>query len=216
MLSQLVALCIGHALTAPIQDARAAPGDVVTAKVSWIPGKDRSKMRGELKVWVVGKAATIPDWDAFVLDQTRGSTGTYDVTMSVKGEQRQVGQVEIAVLRVDKQGVKPVIEVETVKQGEGDAAKEGDTVQVHYTGTFLDGKKFDSSKDRNQPFGVEIGVTRLINGFTQGLVGIKKGEVRKVTIPYELAYGADGRPPVIPPMSTLVFELECLELKKKG
>ncbi|MBV6457603.1 MAG: Trigger factor [Fimbriimonadaceae bacterium] len=216
MLSHLVAFCIGHALSEPIQNARAAPGDVVTAKVSWIPGKDRSKMRGELKVWVVGKSGAIPDWDAFVLDQVRGSTATYDVTTTLNGEQRQVGQVEIAVLRVDKQGVKPVIEIETIKQGQGDAASEGDTVQVHYTGTFLDGKKFDSSKDRGQAFPVEIGVTRLITGFTQGLIGIKKGEVRKVTIPYELAYGADGRPPVIPPMSTLVFELECLELKKKG
>lgn len=217
MLSKLVAIGLTcMALMVP-DDPVADTGDVVTTMIRWVPGNDRTKMRSEMKVWVIGQSnALIPDWDALVKGKARGSTVTYDLTTKLKGEARQAGQIEIEVLRVDKKGVKPVIEVKTLKAGSGDGAKEGDMVQVHYTGTFLDGKKFDSSRDRGQTLGVEIGVTRLISGFTQGLVGIKLGEVRVVTIPYELAYGVEGRPPTIPPMSTLVFELECMELRKKG
>jgi FKBP-type peptidyl-prolyl cis-trans isomerase len=87
---------------------------------------------------------------------------------------------------------------------------------VHYKGTFLDGKQFDSSYDRNQTFPVVIGETKLIPGFTQGLIGMKQGGKRKVVIPYELAYGEQGRPPVIPPMATLQFELEIVKLTPKG
>jgi FKBP-type peptidyl-prolyl cis-trans isomerase len=92
----------------------------------------------------------------------------------------------------------------------------GDKIEVHYTGTFLNGEKFDSSKDRNQPLAVEIGKTGLIQGFTQGLIGLKVGGKRKVTIPYGLAYGEAGRPPAIPPKATLVFELELVTLKHGG
>ncbi len=108
-----------------------------------------------------------------------------------------------------------MIEVQEMKEGEGEGAEMGDTVVVLYSGSFLDGDKFDRYLDRNKPLTVEIGKTGLIQGFTQGLVGLKLGGKRKVTIPYHLAYGKEGRPPVIPPMSTLVFDLELVSIKPK-
>ncbi len=104
------------------------------------------------------------------------------------------------------------LQSETVRAGTGAEAKTGNRVTVHYVGTLTDGKKFDSSRDRGQGFRFTLGKGEVIKGWDQGVAGMKIGEVRKLTIPPHLAYGARGFPPVIPPNATLVFEVELLEV----
>ncbi len=100
-----------------------------------------------------------------------------------------------------------------VKVGKGKAAKRGDTVSVHYVGTLMDGTKFDSSRDRNEPFEFTLGEGHVIKGWDEGVVGMKVGGIRELTIPPDLAYGARGAPPKIAPGATLKFEIELLEIK---
>jgi hypothetical protein len=103
----------------------------------------------------------------------------------------------------------------TMTEGKGPVAKAGDHVSVHYVGTLTDGTKFDSSRDRNKPFDFTLGQGQVIKGWDEGVAGMKVGEKRKLTIPPAMAYGAMGRPPVIPPNSTLVFEVELMAINGK-
>lgn len=105
------------------------------------------------------------------------------------------------------------LKVEDLEVGEGNEVKDGDTVSVHYTGTLIDGTKFDSSLDRGTPFEFTVGAGQVIKGWDQGLVGMKVGGKRKLTIPPELGYGKQGAGDDIPPNSTLIFEIELLEIK---
>ena len=100
--------------------------------------------------------------------------------------------------------------IEDVVVGEGAAAAAGQQVTVHYTGWLTNGTKFDSSKDRNDPFVFPLGAGRVIKGWDEGVQGMKIGGKRKLTIPPALGYGARGAGGVIPPNSTLVFEVELL------
>ena len=97
--------------------------------------------------------------------------------------------------------------------GEGAEAKAGQQVIVHYTGWLTNGSKFDSSKDRNDPFEFSLGMRQVIGGWDEGVQGMKIGGTRKLTIPSELGYGARGAGGVIPPNATLVFEVELLGVK---
>lgn len=102
------------------------------------------------------------------------------------------------------------MKIEILRQGTGSEIKNGNTASVHYTGTFEDGTKFDSSLDRGQPFSFVLGAGQIIQGWDLGVQGMKIGEKRKLTIPAELAYGSEGIPGAIPPDSTLLFEVELL------
>src|SRR5438128_9085650 len=97
--------------------------------------------------------------------------------------------------------------------GTGAEAQKGKTVAVHYTGWLLDGTKFDSSRDRNQPFSFPLGQGQVIKGWDEGVAGMKVGGKRTLVIPADLGYGARGAGGVIPPNATLKFEVELLDVK---
>jgi FKBP-type peptidyl-prolyl cis-trans isomerase len=105
------------------------------------------------------------------------------------------------------------LKIEDQKVGTGAEATAGKLVTVHYTGWLTDGKKFDSSLDRGTPFKFKLSAGQVIPGWDQGVAGMKVGGKRKLTIPPEMGYGAAGAGGVIPPNSTLVFEVELLNVE---
>lgn len=112
-----------------------------------------------------------------------------------------------------KEGVKTTasgLQYKVLTEGKGRTPKATDTVSTHYRGTFLNGNEFDSSYKRNQP--AEFGVTQVIAGWTEALQLMKEGGKLQLWVPYDLAYGEQGRPPAIPPYSMLVFEVELLKI----
>jgi FKBP-type peptidyl-prolyl cis-trans isomerase FkpA len=104
------------------------------------------------------------------------------------------------------------LKYEDIVEGNGAEAAAGQRVSVHYTGWLTDGSKFDSSVDRNDPFQFALGAGMVIRGWDEGVQGMKVGGKRKLTIPPNLGYGAQGAGGVIPPNATLVFDVELLEI----
>ena len=112
------------------------------------------------------------------------------------------------------------LQTQDVTPGTGDEARKGQMVRVHYTGWLYDeskgdkrGRKFDSSKDRNEPFEFRLGAEEVIKGWDEGIAGMKTGGTRVLTIPPAMGYGASGAGNDIPPNATLVFEVELLDAR---
>ncbi|MGH2755675.1 MAG: FKBP-type peptidyl-prolyl cis-trans isomerase [Actinomycetota bacterium] len=106
------------------------------------------------------------------------------------------------------------LEITDTKCGDGEVAESGNTVEVHYVGTLEDGTQFDSSRERGEPFEFPLGSGMVIQGWDEGVVGMAVGGVRTLTIPPELGYGAEGAGDLIPPDSTLIFEIELLKVSE--
>ena len=131
------------------------------------------------------------------------------------GSRKETTKETVKGAPMDTAGKKPDSKLEKVdvKAGTGDEAVRGKRVKVHYVGTLTDGKKFDSSRDRNDPFEFSLGAGEVIKGWDEGVAGMKVGGVRKLTIPPEMGYGARGAGGVIPPNATLLFEVELLGVR---
>jgi peptidyl-prolyl cis-trans isomerase A (cyclophilin A) len=121
---------------------------------------------------------------------------------------KQLG-VESSKIQTTKSGLQYFVR----KEGNGDKPAKGQTIIAHYAGYLTNGQKFDSSYDRGEPFATSIGVGRVIPGWDEAFIAMKKGEKRLLIIPYQLAYGEQGYPGVIPPKATLIFDVELLDIK---
>jgi FKBP-type peptidyl-prolyl cis-trans isomerase len=122
--------------------------------------------------------------------------------------------VGIACLKKNIPVLESRVDLKEIKIGSGELASPGMKLEVHYTGWLVNGKKFDSSRDRGKPFIFTLGAGQVIKGWDEGVPGMRVGGIRRLTIPTYLAYGKAGRPPVIPPESNLIFEIELLAIHK--
>lgn len=142
------------------------------------------------------RSTEAPIAEESVAEQNNSSSET-----SMEQDQKNMGETSELVIK-------------TTKEGTGDrVVKSGDTIAVHYTGTLIDGTKFDSSVDRGTPFTFTIGTGQVIAGWDEGLLGMKVGEKRTLTIPSDKGYGARGAGGAIPPNATLIFETELVSIK---
>ena len=130
--------------------------------------------------------------------------------------QNNIGNDTIELSEEDLMANQGELIVEDIEVGTGDAVVEsGDDIVIHYKGTLTDGTVFDSSYDRGEPFQTQIGVGQVIKGWDEGVLGMKPGGKRKLTIPPNMAYGESGTSDgSIPPNSTLIFEVELVEILK--
>jgi FKBP-type peptidyl-prolyl cis-trans isomerase len=135
--------------------------------------------------------------------------------LELPGEQKQRQQEQQAQssTQMSSEEFWSQLRAEILKQGTGEGAKSGDQLTVHYVGVLEDGTKFDSSVDRGQPFSFTLGAGQVIQGWDLGLMGMKKGEIRRLYIPSQLGYGEAGAGS-IPPNANLIFEVELLEINQ--
>ncbi|GAB4450408.1 MAG: peptidylprolyl isomerase [Bacteroidia bacterium] len=164
------------------------------------------------KVVILRKGKDAEKFDAPKVFETLKKQKEQEIVEAEKKKEEELNKIlneKYGNAQTTPSGLRYIIE----REGTGETPKAGQTVVVHYTGTFLDGKKFDSSYDRNQPLELPIGVGRVIKGWDEGIMLLKKGSKAKLIIPYQLAYGEQGYPGVIPPKSWLVFDVELLDIK---
>jgi FKBP-type peptidyl-prolyl cis-trans isomerase FkpA len=136
-----------------------------------------------------------------------GACGPRGDRAAASGFSAELG-IDTTALATTESGLRYV----DVSKGQGEEAAAGRTATVHYTGWLTNGKKFDSSRDRNEPFSFTIGAQQVIAGWDEGVAGMQVGGRRKLVIPPELGYGPAGAPPDIPPNSILVFDVELMDV----
>lgn len=226
-----------YVITHEGEGKQAKPGDVVkvhyTGRLTNDTVFDSSVKRGQPFEFELGAGRVIKGWDEGIALLRVGDKATFTIPPELGYGAKEVGtlpanstlifDVELLDLKeplkvweagedtmVTKSGLK-YIYVEKNKKGR--QIKAGDKVEVHYSGYFTDGRKFDSSHDRNQTFSVPVGQSKVIKGWDEGLQLLKKGEKAQLIIPYQLAYGERGRQPLIPPKSTLIFDIEIIDVQ---
>ena len=146
-------------------------------------------------------------------DSKKSEAKTPDITQTKPSEIKIEPQATAEQPKTDTKPTATDLKIEVLKQGTGTVVtKVGDMISVHYTGTLADGTKFDSSLDRGTPFKFDLGAGQVIKGWDQGLTGMKVGEKRRLTVPPSLGYGDQAMGTKIPANSTLIFEVELLEI----
>jgi FKBP-type peptidyl-prolyl cis-trans isomerase FkpA len=170
----------------------------------------------EMTVRVFGDAGVVAGrWTGKLTVQGKASDGAVRYTDTFVKRLGQWRLVASQITRIRGQEITTASGLNYIDLvvGTGESPRPGQTAIVHYTGTLENGSKFDSSLDRGQPFQFPIGLGKVIKGWDEGVMSMKVGGKRKLIIPPDLAYGAAGRPPVIPPSSTLIFEVELLGVR---
>lgn len=222
------------------EGAAARAGDAVSVHYTgWLADGhrefDNSRTRDVPFQFPLGDSAVIPGFEEGVTGMKVGEVRQLVIPPDLAYGEREVGNglipanstliFEIELLRVIEVPASPskvedekFVTSETglkhavLKPGEGRAASNGKTVAVHYTGWLENGTRFDSSIARGEPIRFRLGAGQVIRGWDEGLLGMKVGEKRQFRIPPALGYGAAGRPPVIPPNSTLIFDVELVDV----
>ncbi len=198
---------ITHNATSHLDGKHTVFGHVVSG-LDVVNKIEKDDMIEKIEIIRVGKDAEAFKSDQAAFDALLGS-------MESRAQEKDLAAMEEAMEKINKQwpdaittdsGLKYVV----VAEGEGDTPTSGTTVKVHYTGKLLDGTKFDSSVDRGQPIDFPVGQGRVIKGWDEALLSMKKGEKRVLIIPANLGYGPSGRAP-IPPNATMVFDVELID-----
>ena len=196
---------------------------------------DSSRERGEPISFTLGKGQVIKGWDEGIALLKEGTQARFIIPPNLAYGDKQVGNIppnsylvfDVELISVkEKVTPKPFdvsglekhttptgLEYYLVNAGNGTMAEAGKNVSVHYTGYLEDGKMFDSSVERGQPFNFELGKGRVIKGWDEGIALLRMGDKARFIIPPHLGYGVSGYPPIIPANATLIFDVELLDVK---